>query len=251
MKKIIFILTLLFSTNLISQSTQWLPMVINEGKDAEYLELEKNWMQINQALIDDGYINNWSVWKRTPKEGDDGWAQYFVIIGNNDEMSFDSNEFNSYLRQVFKGKSQRAIQKMISTDVIFSERRNLLLNWVGATIYSGSALVPGDKMYFHYMTQKNDNFEDLEMNVWKPIADGQILDGIRKFWGLAKIDQKSENFTGIYTHLAINIMNGDTFSQTQDSYTNWDFETTQLMSLVQDSRDMLDAEELTLIYIAN
>ena len=46
-------------------------------------------------------------------------------------------------------------------------------------------------------------------------------------------------------------MNGDTFSQTQDSYTNWDFETTQLMSLVQDSRDMLDAEELTLIYIAN
>ena len=56
MKKIIFILTLLFSTNLISQSTQWLPMVINEGKDAEYLELEKNWMQINQALIDDGYI---------------------------------------------------------------------------------------------------------------------------------------------------------------------------------------------------
>ena len=63
MKKIIFILTLLFSTNLISQSTQWLPMVINEGKDAEYLELEKNWMQINQALIDDGYINNWSVWK--------------------------------------------------------------------------------------------------------------------------------------------------------------------------------------------
>ena len=119
MKKIIFILTLLFSTNLISQSTQWLPMVINEGKDAEYLELEKNWMQINQALIDDGYINNWSVWKRTPKEGDDGWAQYFVIIGNNDEMSFDSNEFNSYLRQVFKGKSQRAIQKMISTDGIF------------------------------------------------------------------------------------------------------------------------------------
>ena len=61
MKKIIFILTLLFSTNLISQSTQWLPMVINEGKDAEYLELEKNWMQINQALIDDGYINNLSL----------------------------------------------------------------------------------------------------------------------------------------------------------------------------------------------
>ena len=63
MKKIVFILTLLYSTSLISQSTQWLPMVINEGKDAEYLELEKNWMQINQALIDDGYINNWSVWK--------------------------------------------------------------------------------------------------------------------------------------------------------------------------------------------
>ena len=32
-------------------------------------------------------------------------------------------------------------------------------------------------------------------------------------------------------------MNGDTFSQTQNSTPNWDYETTQLMGLVQESRE--------------
>ncbi|GIS00291.1 MAG: hypothetical protein CM15mP102_11110 [Flavobacteriales bacterium] len=46
-------------------------------------------------------------------------------------------------------------------------------------------------------------------------------------------------------------MNGDTFSQTQSSTPNWDYNTTQLMNLVQNSREMLEAEELTCIYIIN
>ena len=55
------------------------------------------------------------------------------------------------------------------------------------------------------MTQKNENFEDLELNVWKPIAEEQILEGIRKFWGLAKVDNKSENFleTLLILHLIL------------------------------------------------
>ena len=57
-----------------------LGIVIEDGKDMEYLAFEKNWMSINKALIDAGYRTGWSVWKRTPKEGDDGWAQYYVVV---------------------------------------------------------------------------------------------------------------------------------------------------------------------------
>lgn len=250
MKNLLLTFLMFMTLNTFSQSTTWIPIVIEDGKDMEYLSFEKNWMSINKALIDAGYRTGWSVWKRTPKEGDDGWAQYYVVVGNNDEKQLSQDEWAPFMQKAL-GKSQRAISKMMDGSGIVAEARPLQISWVGGTIYAGSSIKPGDKMYFHYMTQKNENFEDLELNVWKPIAEEQILEGIRKFWGLAKVDNKSDNFPGDATHIAFNIMNGDTFSQTQNTTPNWDYETTQLMGLVQESREMLDAEELTCIYILN
>ncbi|MFL2707355.1 MAG: hypothetical protein ACJ0FW_00655 [Gammaproteobacteria bacterium] len=250
MKKFLLILIMFFSITTYSQSTSWIPIVIEEGKDMEYLAFEKNWMSINQALIDAGYRTGWSVWKRTPKDGDDGWAQYYVVVGNNDEKILSQDEWPSFMQKAL-GKSQRAISKMMDGSGIVSEGRTLQLSWVGGTVYAGESIKPGDKMYFHYMTKKNDDFENLELNVWKPIAEEQIVDGIRKFWGLAEVTSKSENFPGDATHVAFNIMNGDTFSQTQNSTAEFDFSTMQLMGLMQESREMLEAEELTCIYIIN
>jgi len=250
MRIFLLALVLLFTASAYSQATTWIPIVIEDGMDTEYLAYEKNWMKINQALIDAGYRTGWSVWKRTPKEGDDGWAQYYVVVGNNDQNQLSQDEWPSFIQDAL-GKNQRTVAKMMDSSVIVSEARPILLSWVGGTVYAGPSIKPGDKMYFHYMTQQNDNFESLELNVWRPIAEDQIVEGIRKFWGLAKVTEKSENFPGDATHVAFNIMNGDTFSQTQSSTPNWDYNTTQLMNLVQNSREMLEAEELTCIYIIN
>ena len=43
-----------------------------------------------------------------------------------------------------------------------------------------------DKCNFHFMTKKkNEDFVDYEDKLWKPVAQKQILDNYRKFWGLA------------------------------------------------------------------
>ena len=125
-----------FSITTYSQSTSWIPIVIEEGKDTEYLAFEKNWMSINEALIDAGYRTGWSVWKRTPKEGDDGWAQYYVVVGNNDEKNLSQNEWPSFMQKAL-GKSQRVISKMIDGSGIIAEARTLQLSWVGGTVYAG------------------------------------------------------------------------------------------------------------------
>ena len=249
MKKLFFLFLLAPAVTLAQYVTAEF-VVLNDGTDSDYNQLEKVWKVYHQKSVDSAEKLGWSVWKRTPKEGDDGWAQYYVVVGNNDEKQLSQDEWAPFMQKAL-GKSQRAISKMMDGSGIVAEARPLQISWVGGTIYAGSSIKPGDKMYFHYMTQKNENFEDLELNVWKPIAEEQILEGIRKFWGLAKVDNKSENFPGDATHIAFNIMNGDTFSQTQNTTPNWDYETTQLMGLVQESREMLDAEELTCIYILN
>ena len=233
-----------------SQSSTWIPVVIEEGKDMEYLAFEKNWMSINEALMDAGYRTGWSVWKRTPKEGDEGWAQYYVVVGNNDEKQLSQDEWGPFMQKAL-GKSQRAISKMMNGSGIIAEARPLQISWVGGTVYAGESIKPGDKMYFHYMIKKNENFEKFELDVWKPFADEQIVEGIRKFWGLAEIKSKSENFPGDATHIAFNIMNGDTFAQTQNSTTEFDFSTIQLFGLMSESREIYDAEELTCVYILN
>ena len=80
MKNLLLTFLMFVTLNTFSQSSTWIPIVIEDGKDMEYLAFEKNWMSINKALIDAGYRTGWSVWKRTPKEGDDGWAQYLSLI---------------------------------------------------------------------------------------------------------------------------------------------------------------------------
>ena len=105
MRNLLLALVLLFTASAYSQSTTWIPIVIEDGKDTEYLAYEKNWMKINQALIDAGYRTGWSVWKRTPKEGDDGWAQYYVVVGNNDEKQLSQDEWPSFIQDAL-GRNQ-------------------------------------------------------------------------------------------------------------------------------------------------
>ena len=127
--------------------------------------MEKTWSTFllkkldvnNKALIDAGYRTGWSEWKRTPKEGDDGWAQYYALNGNNDEKQLSQDEWAPLQKAL--GKSQRAISKMMDGSELLLARPLQISGW--RTIYAGSSIKPGDKMYFHYMTQKMKNLKIL------------------------------------------------------------------------------------------
>lgn len=71
MKKLLLI-TFLFSVLTTSaQTTTMIAVVLENGKEQEYLNYEKNWNKAAQQMVKDDLITQWSVWKRTPRDGDD------------------------------------------------------------------------------------------------------------------------------------------------------------------------------------
>ena len=99
------------------------------------------------------------------------------------------------------------------------------------------------------MKQKNDDFVNYEDQLWKPTAQKEILDGYRKFWGLAEIiakDKPTQALDTGHTHIAFNFM---TKKQNKPAMEiTEDFLTQKAWEGLSNSREMLPAEELTLIY---
>ena len=250
MKKTVFIITFFLTTFSYAQSTTMLAMLLEDGKEESYLKLEEDWQKVNEALVAEGYITQWSVWKRTPREGDDGWAEYFVMIRRNAKQDkMDQNNWEEVAKKVFKGKSKKAINKMLSNKGIVKEMRSRTYKVVTTTGWRGLEWEIGDKSSFHYMTQKNVDFIAYETSVWKPIAQQQILDGYLKYWGVSELIESNDVTKALEskaTHIAFN------FPTKKENTTELkpadDFLGQKAWSALSDSREMLPAEELTLIY---
>ena len=250
MKKIVFVIAFFLGTFSYAQSTTMLAMLLEDGKEESYLKLEENWQKVNEALVADGYITQWSVWKRTPRANDEGWAQYFVMIRRNAKQDkMDQNNWEKAAAKAFKGKSKKAINRMLSNEGIVKEMRSRTYKLVSSTGWRGLEWEIGDKAYFHYMTQKNKDFVAYETAVWKPIAQQQILDGYIKYWGLSELigsNDVTKALESTSTHIAFN------FPTKKENTTEFkpaeDFLGKKAWNALLDSREMLPAEELTLIY---
>jgi hypothetical protein len=221
--------------------------VLEDGQEAAYLKMEKNWQIASQVMVDNGIFVQWSVWKRTPRKDDESWADYYVFsrwtkeqIENPKDMPWED------IYKSFKSKSKKAVDNMLSNDGIVKEIRQMKYKGVASTGWLGLEWEIGDKAYFHYMTEKNKDFVDYENSLWKPVAQQQILDGYRKFWGLFEITEKNEAIKEIdFTHLAFNFF---TDMENNQQLPEQDFLSRKLWEGLENSRDMLPAEELTLVY---
>ena len=252
MKKLILFISLFSVLVLSAQSTTMIAVVIEEGKEEDYLKYEKNWHKAAQQMVDDDLIVQWSLWKRTPRDGDDNWAQYYVLRSSSkeqDSIETSTATWDNSIKKAFKGKSKRTIDKLLSNKGIVKESRNRTFKWVAGTGWLGYEWEIGDKGYFHYMTQKNEDFIAYENAVWKPIAQKQILDGYRKAWGIAEIistNDATKALKSTSTHIAFNFMTKkDNIPETKFPD---DFLSQKALEGMQNSREMMPAEELTLVY---
>src|SRR6056300_1708105 len=214
---------------------------LNDGAEEDYLKLEKFWSGIHQEAINQGLQSGWAVWKRTPQEGDEP--------GNNEYLIFDLYNSMEQLQKGYKGKmSRRSIQRMMDgTGSESRERRNYILKVVDATILAGGSAKPGDKATLNLMTKKTDDFEKYESEVWKPIAEKNILNGRLRQWVLVEVTDRTENAYEGFTHFAWNLRGNQDVEFEGMSGFKWD----KLWEGIESSRDMQDSEEYTLIYIAN
>ena len=248
MKKILFFLLVIGTLSVQGQQTHMMrAYVLEEGQEAAYLEMEKNWQIASQVMVNKGIFVQWSVWKRTPRKGDENWAHYYVFSRWTDEQIENPKDMPwEDIYKNFKGKSKNTVDKMLSNDGIIEEIRQIKYKGVASTGWLGLEWEIGDKAYFHYMTEKNKDFVDYENLLWKPVAQQQILDGHRKFWGLFEIIEKNEAIKEVdFTHIAFNFF---TDLENNQELPEQDFLSRKLWEGLENSRDMLPAEELTLVY---
>ena len=156
---------------------------------------------------------------------------------------------NAELAQIaYKGKmSKRAITKMLETTGSYSkERRTYTIKGVDWTLLSGGNVRPGDKATINLMTRKTDDFESYESEVWKPVAEKNIMKGNLRQWILVEVTDRSENAWQDFTHFAWNLApDSDNF------YMPEGFQWEKLWEGLVSSRDMQDAEELTCVFAVN
>ena len=114
MKKFIISSFILISHISFGQSTAMIAVVLEDGKESDYLTTEKNWNIAAQAMVDAGMIAQWSVWKRTPRKGDENWAQYYIFRRTTAEQDANPKNFDKIWDVIypkFKGKSKKYVRE--------------------------------------------------------------------------------------------------------------------------------------------
>ena len=255
MKKLFLLLLLLVPLFGLAQYAIADFIVLNEGTEEDYLELEKVWKVYHQKSKDAGEKSGWAVWKRTPKDDDGELAADYVVFNQfNSKEQMENWMNNFYLEKVIsvmktslKGKmSSRAINKIVNNANIKKQVRTYTLELIDATPLSEGSLKIGDKMTSAAMIQTTEDYEQVESHIYKPHVLKQIENGNHKWWGFTKVIDRNENAYEEISHMTWNIpVKGAKFS---DYFVENDFITKVLSDKVVNSRQMNPGSELTLVY---
>ena len=160
MKKLLLLLTILFTFSVNSQIVVMTAVDLKDGAEDEYLKLEKFYAGIHKEAIKQGLRTGWSLWKTAGNEDDPSAPEYILFDSytveqyeaiQNGTVSQDGAQL---AQMAYKGKmSKRAIQKMTSSWQDSSkERRVYTLKVVDATILAGGDIKSGDKVTINFMT---------------------------------------------------------------------------------------------------
>ncbi len=212
MKKIILLLTLLFTFNASAQYNILSAVQLNEGQEDQYLALEAFFGPIHDLAIEKG-IQQWqSVWKVTSEIGENG-PHYIINTGFSSKEQLDAynnswttEDWVALAKEAHKGKiSDRRIERIMSNVGSESkERRNYHLETVDMTIWAGGGLEPGDSFVLTPTQAQNDDFENYESLFWKPYVEKAIINGKHRFWRLARVYERAENAYEGITHFFFN-----------------------------------------------
>lgn len=254
MKKIFFLILLipLFS---LAQYVGADFIVLNEGKESDYHQLEKIWKAYHQKSVDSGEKIGWSVWKRTPRENDNENAAHYVVFNQfsskeqmeNFMKNWSMNKAISIMKTGMKGKmSSKTVDRIVKNGgKLKKEVRQYTIQLIDATPLAGGNLKKGDKMYFGTMSQKLDDYEKYESEVWKPVFEREILRNNHRWWAVTKIVDRNDLAYQNATHFVWNIPIKDPKPFIEEE----DYKSNKLQSMMDEFRQMSPASELTLVYL--
>ena len=79
MKKLLLLLTILFTFSVNSQIVVMTAVDLKEGAEDEYLKLEKFYAGIHKEAIKQGLRTGWSLWKTAGNEDDPSAPEYILF----------------------------------------------------------------------------------------------------------------------------------------------------------------------------
>ena len=98
MKKLLLILFVPFIVN--SQQISVMDaVVLKEGSDADYIEIEQFWSKIHEDIISQGKKMQWSIWKTSPGDpiaADTKPADYIIFNNYESQEQYDASRDIDY-----------------------------------------------------------------------------------------------------------------------------------------------------------
>ncbi len=114
-----------------------------------------------------------------------------------------------------------------------------------ATPLTGGDLKVGDKMTFCSNGSKTEDYEDVESYIAKPYFLNQVMNGKHRWWGFTKVVERNEDAYEQISHIAWNIsIPGANMIHIVGN----EFVQKVLEDKMNSSREMINSQELTLIY---
>lgn len=223
-------------------------VVLKEGAEQEYLAIEKFYQEVNKELVAQGKKLGWSVWKMDLPEDAPEMAPNYVIFNAyvNEEQRDAKIDYDAIVQKVWKGKMSKSKIKRMQTEWRAPRKQTRIYRQavVDQIPLIGGAFKPGDEIYFNIMNQKNDDYEQYESEVWKPIVAERVINMQHRWWVLSKILDRSEDAKEGFTHVTWNAR----VDNAPDLELPKDFKAQKLFEAMSASREMGPEQKATLVY---
>jgi len=230
---------------------------VKDGREMDYEAVEAFMVPIQQAAINSGKKSGWYILKNVgggdlTEIEDKGVVDYMILSIYKDLDQMKADTWDGYLeiaKKAYKGKmSSRKVERMIASIAAEDNPRKDTRSYVMENIYytKPNAHVVGNVYTVFPAQQLNDDYEQFEMEYYRPIWEKNILAGKHMNWEFNRIIDRTENAYQNLTHIIFNRrVEGATIDFPSD------FRSNQLSKAGMTSRKAFDTANMELIFKAN
>jgi len=205
MKKIILILTLIYSSSFYAQLITHTTVRVSDEDKADYLQLENFWSEVHEQAIADDLAQFWAVWKVVKTEETQDYPDFIIMNAWKDSTQMAkamSNNWRDYARKVHSKMSNRNFEK--NWNLARGDRNSYNYERIDNTVFLGQ-IEKGMTIQLNAFKQTNENYESYETEFYKKWHEKGILNGSRRWWELNRLLSSSENANKDITHVTIDI----------------------------------------------
>jgi len=178
---LIFLIVLFFSLSLAAQDVVVVNyMKVEQSKNNEYLEVEKQWKEIQVKKIEAGYMYSWQLWRKMFASENDPYQ--YITVDSYSDFSKTNENFPQGFFDGFKTDEEWS-DLMIKT----SESRKL----ANKTVFHLADRSENNKESKYILVNRmkavpgaQQEYIELEKEIWKPMHEESIKNGFRTSWSL-------------------------------------------------------------------